>query len=128
VAVLEFVADPAALLREAQRVSRHRVAVIVLTKRSWLGIRRRVRFWFRSSTFSAARFFTRKRLRAIAEQVGVKPTKLRSALFLPAWLAVALPRLEFAWSRHDRPGGGILGVSIPGSRDRETHRGTRSDR
>src|SRR4029079_3719509 len=40
-AVLDFVPDPAAVLREARRVTRQRVVVLALARNSWLATRRR---------------------------------------------------------------------------------------
>lgn len=42
VAVLEFDSNPVALLREARRVAHARVVVRTVSRRSWLGLRRRV--------------------------------------------------------------------------------------
>jgi SAM-dependent methyltransferase len=87
VSVLEFVADPAALLREARRVARRRVVVLALASRSWLGLRRRISGRLGHPIFSRATFRSRARLAALARAAGAAPERLRTARVLPAALA-----------------------------------------
>ncbi|MHB9092549.1 MAG: class I SAM-dependent methyltransferase, partial [Chloroflexota bacterium] len=55
---LEFLADPAAALREARRVARQGIVLGVLNGASPLGLRRKLEARFRPSPYAAARFYT----------------------------------------------------------------------
>lgn len=81
VAVLEFVADPAAAVGEMCRVTRRggRVVVGALNPHSAWGVARWRRL--RRPPWTAARFLDRKALRRLGRPHG--PTTLHSALFLP---------------------------------------------
>ena len=114
VAVLKFVSDPAALLVEARRVAQHRVVVLALSSRSWLGLRRRLSGWLGNAVFAQARFRSRARIIAAAREAGAEPVRIRTALFLPPAIAGRFPRLEERLSRGNLPCGGILGLALPG--------------
>lgn len=114
VSVLGFVADPAAILREARRVARVRVAVVDLTAGSWLGFYRRLLALRGHPIFSRARFHSRARLLAFARAAGAEPELVQSALFLPHPLAGRMPRLERALAGGRLPLGGIVGLALPG--------------
>jgi len=113
VTVLEFAADPVALLREARRVARERVVVLALASDSFLGLRRRVAGWLGHPVFARATLRGRRALVALARRAGAEPLERRSALFLPPSLAGRWPRLEERLSRGALPCGGILGLALP---------------
>ena len=115
IAVLEFVPDPAALLREARRVARTRVVVLTVSPYSWLGLRRRVSGWLGHPVFARAKFRSRAAVRRVALESGAPIEALRTGLFLPPLLAGSFARLEQALARRSLPGGGILGFTLRGS-------------
>lgn len=114
VAVLDFVDDPVATLREARRVARERVAVIALASGSYLALRRRIAARKGHPIFSRARFWSRSELLAIAREAGAEPLEQRGALVLPPLLAGRLGGLEERWSRGRPPWSGLLAFSLPG--------------
>jgi len=113
IAVLDFVADPVAVLREARRVVRDRVAVIALARDSWLGVRRRISARRGHPIFSTARFYPRSRLLQFARDSGAEPRDVRGALFLPPSLLPHVPRVEQALRQRLVRGAGIVGFSLP---------------
>lgn len=113
IAVLDFVPDPVAVLREARRVVRDRVAVIALARDSWLGVRRRISARRGHPIFSSARFYPRSRLLEFARESGAEPRDVRGALFLPPSLVPSAARVEQALRRRFLRGAGIVGFSLP---------------
>jgi SAM-dependent methyltransferase len=114
-AVLDFVDDPVALLREARRVARTRVAVLALARDSWLAWRRRWQGRRGHAIFSAARFHPRARLIAFARAAGAEPLCMRGALYLPPSLGLRAQALERWLARRTLAGAGLLGFALPGS-------------
>jgi SAM-dependent methyltransferase len=113
-AVLDFVDDPAALLREARRVARVSVAVAALARDSWLALRRSLQGRRGHPIFSRARFHPRARLFDFARAAGAEPERVRGALYLPPSLGPRLPALERALARGTLRGAGLLGFSLRG--------------
>jgi SAM-dependent methyltransferase len=113
IAVLDFVPDPVAVLREARRVVRGRVAVIALASSSWLGLRRRVSARMGHPVFGQARFYSRRRLLELAREAGAEPERVRGALFLPPMLGARAPALERGLRRRMLLAAGIVGFSLP---------------
>ncbi|MBK8180076.1 MAG: methyltransferase domain-containing protein [Planctomycetes bacterium] len=109
ISVLEFVPDPEQFLREACRVTRGPVAVLAISRHSWLGLRRRLSGRLGHPIFSKARFHTRSELASLVVRAGARVERTRSALFLPPALAGRWPALEQRMSRSSFPGGGLLG-------------------
>jgi ubiquinone/menaquinone biosynthesis C-methylase UbiE len=112
VGVLDFVRDPAAVLREARRVVRHSVVVLALASGSWLALRRRLRGRMGHPVFSQARFYSRAKLLALARASGAEPRGVASALLLPPALAGRLPSLETWLGRRTRLGAGLVAFSL----------------
>jgi SAM-dependent methyltransferase len=114
VAVLDFVDDPVAVLREARRVSRGPVAVLALASGSWIAWRRRVRGWLGHPIFRRARFHSKRRLLGYAREAGADPEHVRGILVLPPALAAGLPRLEETVSRGASPCASLVGFRMRG--------------
>jgi len=113
VAVLDFVDDPAAVLREARRVARSQVVVLALVSHSALALRRRISAWRGHPIFATARFYSRRQILAFARQAGATQARdVRQILVLPPALAARFPALERDLSRRDLTWGGILGFRI----------------
>ena len=98
VALLDFVEDPVAVLAEARRVARGPVVVLALSANSYLAWRRRLAGWLGNRIFAAARFYSRKSLRAMAAEVDATVVAERAGLLLPPWLAARLGGLERRWA------------------------------
>ncbi len=113
IAVLDFVSDPSAVLSEARRIARGRVAVLALASGSWLGLRRRISARRGHPVFSHAGFYSRRRLLQMARATGAEPQRVRGALFLPPSLAPNAPRLERWLGLRCRLGAGVVGFSLP---------------
>jgi SAM-dependent methyltransferase len=114
VAVLDFVPDPVAVLREARRVARERVVVLALAARSYLALRRRVAARRGNPIFASARFYSRGELLELARAAGAEPEGVRGALYLPPALAGRLAALERRLARARPPGAGVVGFALPG--------------
>jgi len=115
VSVLDYVDDPRALLLEARRVARTRVALLALVAGSYLGLRRRLAGRLGHPIFRAARFRTRAAILAAAREACGEPERVRGLLWLPPLLAGRLPGLERRLSAAARPFSGVLGLALHGS-------------
>jgi SAM-dependent methyltransferase len=94
---LEFVADPAAALREARRVGRRGLILGVLNAASPLGLRRKLGARFRPSPYGPAHFYTTRGLaRLLRRELGTEAriVALSTALW-PGWVPKPLHRLPF---------------------------------
>ncbi len=85
VIVLCFLADAAGAVREMVRVLRPGGCLVIgdLGRWSLWAAWRRVRGWFGSGTWAAARFRTASELRALAAQAGLGAVMVRGAVFYP---------------------------------------------
>jgi SAM-dependent methyltransferase len=115
VSVLDFVEDPRALLLEARRVARTRVALLALAADSYLGLRRRAAGRLGHPIFRRARFRSRAAILAAARAACGEPEQVRGLLWLPPLLAGHLPGLERRLSSAARPFSGMLGLALRGS-------------
>jgi len=117
IAVLDFVDDPLAVLREALRAARGPVVVLALVSHSFLAMRRRIAALRGHPIFSRARFYSRRQILAFARQAMSPGTRLRGSrsgqiLVLPPFLAGCLPGLERRLSGQNLLCGGILGFRM----------------
>jgi SAM-dependent methyltransferase len=112
VAVLDFVDDPVAVLREALRVSRCPVAVLALASGSWIAWRRRIRGWMGHPIFRSARSYSRKRLLAFAAEAGGRADHVRGILVLPPALAALGQRTEERLSSGSNPFASVVGFRV----------------
>jgi len=112
VAVLDFVDDPVAVLREALRVTRGPVAVLALASGSWIAWRRRLRGALGHPIFRRARFYSRRRLFELAAKAGASAERVRGILVLPPSIAARLPALEERWSRGAHPLSSLVGFRV----------------
>lgn len=85
ITVLCFVADAAGAAREMARVLRPGGCLVIgeLGRWSVWAAWRRVRGWFRSGIWAAARFRTASELRVLAAQAGLGAITVRGAVFYP---------------------------------------------
>ena len=103
--MLEWSEDAGLVMREAARVTRPggRVLVAILNRRSLWTLQRRLTSLRRPSVYTAAQFLTREELLTHFEQAGLRPTRVRSAVYYPpwgwAWLLRAAPWWEAAGRR-----------------------------
>lgn len=102
-----------AVLQEARRVVRSRVAVTALASGSWLGMCRRAAARRGHPIYSQARPNSRHDVLAIARAAGCEPDRVRGALFLPAAIAARAPSLERALRGRCTLDAGIIAFSLP---------------
>jgi SAM-dependent methyltransferase len=114
VTVLCFVADAAGAMREMARVLRSGGRLVVGELGRWsLGAAwRRVRGWFGSRTWAAARFRTASELRGLARQAGLTVAAVGGAVFYPpsSLLARAIAPIDPRLGRMTTCGAGFLAV------------------
>jgi ubiquinone/menaquinone biosynthesis C-methylase UbiE len=114
ITVLEFVADPLAVISEAARVCRAHLYCGVLNAASFLGLQRRMVAVFRTSTYRHATFFTVGRLEALLRAaLGQVPFHWASTLVLPLSWQGRVHDIERILSFKRNRFGGFLGVHIP---------------
>ncbi|HVS19451.1 MAG TPA: class I SAM-dependent methyltransferase [Planctomycetota bacterium] len=113
--VLEFAADPVAVLREARRVARTRVVVLALARDSWLGWRRRMQAVRGHPIFAHLRLHPRARLFDFARAAGAEPLEARGLLFLPPALVPRLRGIERRLSCATLVGAGVVGFALAGA-------------
>ncbi len=111
--MLEWSEDPEMVMREAARVTRPggRVLVAILNRRSLWTLRRRLTSWRHPSVYGAAQFLTREELLAHLEQAGLRPARVRSAVYYPPWGWAWLLRTASWWEAAGRrfyPAGGAF--------------------
>jgi len=112
VAVLDFVPDPAEVLREALRVARARAVVLALNRRSWLATWRRIAAMRGHPVFSRASFYSTSQIEQFIREAGGRPALRRGMLFLPPAAAGAMPSLERALARRFVVGAGVVGWQV----------------
>jgi len=111
--VLEFLRDPAGVLKEAVRVSRNKVYIGVLNKASILSIARRIQGRFRKSIYNQARFYTLWEIEGMARRVlGKVSLAWESVLFFPLGWHRYCHRADHLLSFRKNPFGGFLGICI----------------
>ena len=111
--VLEFLRDPAGVLKEAVRVSRNKVYIGVLNKASILSIARRIQGRFRKSIYNQARFYTLWEIEGMARRVlGKVSLAWESVLFFPLGWHRYCHRADHLLSFRRNPFGGFLGICI----------------
>jgi len=113
ITLLEFVPEPARVLREAARVARALVYLGILNKTSLLAVVRRIKGKFSDSIYNQARFYTLWEIEAIVREAGGEvPLDWRSTLFSPlSWHKYA-HRLDRLLLLANTPFGAFLGVKL----------------
>lgn len=105
---LEFIDDPIKALAEAARVTRKRVAIGFLNRRSITGIVYRRAARSRASIYSRARFFSGRDIEGLAESAGVGDLAgVRYGLFLPVSFLRASTPIERLLLGSEIPIGGF---------------------
>ncbi|MFH1638960.1 MAG: class I SAM-dependent methyltransferase [Chloroflexota bacterium] len=114
ITALEFMADPAAALAEAFRVSRRVVYLGILNKISILGISRRFGSWLsHKSIYCRARFYTIREIEKIVKETAPGASlRWESALFFPWGWHSCFQRVDRLLSFRENPFGAFLGVCI----------------
>jgi SAM-dependent methyltransferase len=116
VAVLEFVGDPVALLREARRVARRRVVVLTVNRWSYLALRRSVAGWRGHPVFRAARYRSCGQIEELVRAAGARVEHTARALYLPPALSGRCAPLERRLAATRLPGAGIVALALDGGR------------
>lgn len=115
VTVLCFVEDPGASFRELARVLRPGVRVVIgeLARHNLWAASRRVRGWFGSRTWRAARFWTRGELRRHLTDAGLEVEAVRGAIHYPpsARTARLLAPIDPWLARAHAPGAAFIAIS-----------------
>lgn len=115
VTVLCFVADAAGAVREMTRVLRPGGHLVLGELGRWniWAMRRRVRGWFGSATWKAARFRTASELRGLAEGAGLSVTAIRGAVYYPpvGFLARLLAPIDSRLGRVTTFGAAFIALS-----------------
>lgn len=105
---LEFIDDPIKALAEAARVTRKRVAIGFLNRRSIMGIVYRRAARSRASIYSRARFYSGRDIERLAESVRVGSLAgIRYGLFLPVSFLPASTPIEQLLLGSEIPIGGF---------------------
>ncbi len=113
ITVLEFLSDPARVLKEATRVSRGKVYLGVLNKTSILGITRRIEGKFRESIYNQAKFYTIWEIEKMVKGVLDKASLTwESVLFFPLGWHRYFHRVDRLLSFQRNPFGAFLGICI----------------
>lgn len=91
ITILCFVEDAAPVFLEIARVLRPGGRLIIgeLGKWSSWAAARRVRAWCGSTLWAKARFRTKRELRSLAEQAGLRVETVRGAIYYPRWSLAA---------------------------------------
>ncbi len=111
--VLEFLSDPAGVLKEAVRVSREKVYIGVLNKASIMGVVRRIEGRFRKSIYNQARFYTIWEIEGMIRRVSGKGSLTwESVLFFPLRWHRRCHRIDRLLSFQRNPFGAFLGIYI----------------
>ena len=113
ITVLEFVSEPAKVLKEAARVARTQIYLGILNKTSLLAVVRRVKGKFRCSIYNQARFYSIWGIEEMVERVvGKLPLHWRSVLFFPLSWHRYTHWLDRLLLLTNNPFGAFLGVKL----------------
>ncbi len=113
ITVLEFVADPTEVLKEADRVARAQIYLGILNKISLLAINRRIKGKFRDSIYNQAKFYSIWEIEAMVRRaIGKVPLEWQSTLFFPLSWHKYIHRLDRLMPYANNPFGAFLGVKL----------------
>ena len=113
ITVLEFVTDPARVLKEATRVAQKQVYLGILNKASLLAISRRIKGRFRDSIYNQAKFYSIWEIEAMVRRaLGKVPLEWRSTLFFPLSWHKYTHRLDKLLLLANSPFGAFLSVKL----------------
>jgi len=111
--VLEFLSEPAKVIKEAARVSRGKIYIGVLNKVSIMGVTRRVEGRFRKSIYNQANFYTIWEIEGMVKRVlGRVSLDWESVLLLPLGWHRYCQRIDRRLSCQKTPFGAFLGIYI----------------